>query len=109
MNLRDAAYGPRPTGVRRLWALVEGLPPTGALGRAMRDDWSPGSTEYLLAIVAEQIDLSNRIAIKAHSGGKSRAGQPLRIPRPGEEKRSKPMKFGDVLRRVEEVSGGEGR
>jgi hypothetical protein len=100
-------WGPQLVGVRRLWSLLDGLPPDGKLGRKLRgDSWGAQSSEYLLALLVEQVDALCRVTLRAN--GVKKHLEPLHIPRPGEVEMSKPVKFGEVLRRVKEAPDGEG-
>lgn len=67
--------------MRRLWALLRGLPPTGALGRSVGEHWPSETVEELLATLCELVDFGNRVTLKAWGG---RPGKPVRVPRPGE-------------------------
>jgi hypothetical protein len=56
-----------------------------ALGRALgavTPGWS--STEELLAAIVEQVDLSNRLFVMAHSKKGTRPPTPITITRPGQ-------------------------
>lgn len=91
-------FGPKWVGVRRLWVLLDGLPPDGKLARELRGDgWATGSTEYLLALLVEQVDALTRVTLRAN--GVKKHLEPLHVPRPGEEATSAPVPFGAVLKR----------
>lgn len=66
--------------MRRLWALLTGLPPDGNLARAVGDRWPAQTTEELLATLCELVDFGNRVSLKAWGG---KPGQQIRVPRPG--------------------------
>lgn len=93
--LGDALWGPEPLGVRRLTALVAGLPPAGSLGRDLDPFLAAGwdSATELTAMVAELVDHSNRMYLMANSKKGTRLPPPLFIPRPGQpRRRRKPTK-----------------
>lgn len=72
--------------MRRLLALVKGLPPEGALHRAVRGTaagWT--NTEELLAFLCELTDQTNRLLFGAFSKKGAKAPKPVSIPRPGQE------------------------
>jgi len=65
-------------------ALIEGLPPRGAVHRAVDPDgWSWSTLEELVAIVAEVVDSGNRLFFSANSGKGAKIPSPIRIARPG--------------------------
>jgi len=81
IDLREALYGDSRVGGRRLTALVNGLSPRSATMRKINangDEW--GSTEELLAVLCELIDLGNRMYFQAHFEGD--VWDPIEVPRP---------------------------
>lgn len=81
--------------MRRLRALIQGLPDTSALRRTVRGDhhgW--GSNEELLALNVELTHALLITTLKIHSKKGSRVPPPLHIPRPGEatHERRKPTR-----------------
>lgn len=76
--------------MRRLWALIDGLPPEGALGRSFRGPrWAPGSVEELLAVQCELLDAQ----LRSWAGKKGARRKPLRTPRPGEKPPARPIRL----------------
>lgn len=88
-DLPTAVWGPEPISVRRFRSLVRGLPPDGALGRALSPHppgW--GNVEELLATTVELVDLGNRILHAAyceppHPG-------PIKLTRPTDTEPERP-------------------
>jgi len=71
-------------GVRRLRALVQGLPPGGALHRSIDPDgWRWTTDTEMLATVAELVDANNRLFYSAHAKKGSSPVKPIKIMRPG--------------------------
>jgi hypothetical protein len=72
--------------------------------------WAPGSTEYLLALIAELLDASNRAFVAANSKRKP-TGQPLRVPRPGDPEPGRRMSPGEFVarRKAKGAADGKGR
>lgn len=68
---------------RRLWVLIQGLPPEAAVWD--NDRW--GWTEELLALVAELLDTGNRNNAVLHGVKESKLGKPLKVERPGKRKK----------------------
>lgn len=88
LDLREALWGEDWIGVRRICALVEGLPSDSALGRKGDPPggrWS--TTDELLAVLIEVVDVGNRMFLKAHTAPGTDVGNPIHIPRPWEEDR----------------------
>lgn len=76
--------------MRRLWALIDGLPPGGALSRSLRGAWwAPGSVEELLATSVEL----QHAQLLAWGGKKAQRHTPLRIPRPGDKPPARPIRL----------------
>lgn len=76
-------------GVRRLLALLDGIPPGSALHRAVDPDgWAWTTTEELMASLIEVADFGNRWYIAAHIDSKKGGKVPdaIRVPRPGERR-----------------------
>lgn len=92
MDLAKACYGPDAIGVRRLLVLVRQLPPGSPLHRATDPrGWSWTATDELLAVIAELVDLNNRLFIQANSRKSGNGPKPLQIRRPWEdEQRQEP-------------------
>lgn len=83
LDLRELLWGPSPCGVRRVLALVNGLPPDGATVRYSvyhGQQWSV--TDELLAALIEEIDYGNRLYFSAHSKKNSQQPKPVKIRRP---------------------------
>jgi hypothetical protein len=79
-DLRQALWGHEKVGVRRLAALVHGLPPTSAVFRANSAAWDD-ETE----LAAVQVELTHsllRTLIAVNSKKGAQLPDPLRIPRP---------------------------
>lgn len=79
--------------MRRLIALINGLPPGGALHRSIdpaRVDWS--QTDELLATLVEVVDIGNRDFAAVHSDKGSPPRKPIRVPRPGHEAEPAPAR-----------------
>lgn len=82
IDLRRALWGPRLIGVRRIGALIGGLPPGGPLDRSLNGaaaGWGP--REEFLATAAELLDVGNRLFWQANFKGKP-PGEALEIKRP---------------------------
>lgn len=87
LDLRDVLWGEHPMGVRRIVALVNGLPMQGAVFRdaAMHGKyWT--TTEELLATLIEVTDLTNRLLYGANAPKGKRVWDPLEIERPAKAK-----------------------
>jgi hypothetical protein len=99
LDLREACYGPSPTGSRRLMALLRGLPQESGLGRVLypQSDW--GYSEELLATLAELVDYGNRIAYAAAPFKRKETLKPIQIPRPHQQKTEKPKASHDEILR----------
>lgn len=83
LDLRAVLWGTRPVGVRRLLALVDGLPTTGAMFRQVAfggQAWS--MTDELLAALVELTDFGNRLTFQVNAKKGSRAWKPVTIHRP---------------------------
>lgn len=75
-DLRAAAWGAEPWGVRRLWAHIRGLPPDSALSRKL----TPWRQDHEL--LATAVDALHRIEadyVIAHGGS---VDAPVPFPRP---------------------------
>jgi hypothetical protein len=101
IHLGNALWGERPMSVRRLGALLAGLPARNALARALDpkgvgSDW--GHVEELLATQAELIDQGNRLFYQAHAKKGSRDPEPIKIRRPWDEELAAPVASQDELR-----------
>lgn len=82
MDLREACYGTSRIGVRRLRALIAGLPIGSALHRSLDPTgWAWGTTEELLAVLVEVVDLGNRQYV-AFEAGRNKVPKPIDIRRP---------------------------
>lgn len=76
-------------GARRLQSLILGLPPSSALAKEISPETSGwGTSEELLATVAELVDLGNRQFAMANSKKGSKAPKPIKITRPWEVKKA---------------------
>lgn len=76
-------WGSEPFGGRRLFSLVSKLPPESALAASLQGEafgWR--NSEELLALIAELLDLNNRLFVQANSKPGSPRPKPLEIPRP---------------------------
>lgn len=74
-------------GCRRLWVLVNGLPPEAATWRIDGQQWT--TLHELVSVVAERIDLWGLTSARIATRGKIGSTQhPLRVPRPGESNQS---------------------
>lgn len=63
--------------------MIKQLPPGSPLHRATDPNgWSWGTTDELLAMLAELVDMGNRLFIQANSKKGSRQPKPLEITRP---------------------------
>jgi len=83
----DLRYEFHHTSSRRVWVLVQGLPPDAAVWR--RDGFAP--TEELLVQLLERHDQWARSHLQAMLGHKRvNMPAPFQIMRPGEEPPSKP-------------------
>lgn len=84
IDLRDALFGENAIGVRRLSALINGLPADSATMRKVTSggqQW--GQVEELLATLCELVDLTNRMLYAANFDTKKEAvWDPIKIPRP---------------------------
>ena len=69
-------------GVRRLCALVHGLPPEFATWRNDTDPWT--QTDHFLAALIENGDHWGRQNAVLHGVKQQQLPKPVRIPRPGE-------------------------
>lgn len=95
IDLGRALWGDRPLSLRRLLALVGGLPRGGALDRALDPDgWGSGwtHTEELLATIAELLDLHRRQYVVTNSKRGASKPRAIKIPRPS-----------DIRRRLEKI------
>lgn len=94
----DYRWALKNMGARRLLALARNLSPRSATVRAFFDgqDWS--TTDELLAVLIEQVDLMNRNFIRANSKPNSRQPEPLHIPRPLEKNEPEVLSTAEGLR-----------
>jgi hypothetical protein len=91
IDLRDALWGPRPIGVRRLLSLINGLPIRGAMHREISSDgrdWS--SIEELLATVIELLDFGNRMRFAASVKQGTEIWEPIEVRRPYDKEKPPP-------------------
>lgn len=89
LNLAQACYGASPLGTRRLMALLRGLPQESNFQRELNPDTGWGYQEELLALLAELMDYGNRLFYAAAPFKSKKKMEPIKIPRPGGEKREK--------------------
>lgn len=83
-DLRADLWGPHTLGVRRLYALVVGLPPGCALHRAADPEaWAWNNDTELLAALVEQVSVGNVMFMAANSKKGTRTPKPIAVPRPG--------------------------
>lgn len=80
LDLRD------PIPPRRLWALIQGLPPDAAVWREEMA-WTP--QQELMATTIEVIDLWGRRLMRMQGAKSSQLPEAIQIPRPGEQKRKR--------------------
>jgi len=91
LDLRQVCWGPGALGVRRIRALVRGLPIDGVTVRETELHGKPWSiTDELLATLIELIDHGNRMYYSAHAKNPSGVWKPLKITRPIEEEDQPP-------------------
>lgn len=91
IDLREALWGSRPIGVRRLLSLVNGLPVRGSVHRDLNSDgrdWS--SIEELLATVIELLDFGNRMRFAANVKQGTKIWEPIEVRRPYDTDKLKP-------------------
>lgn len=85
LDLGAACFGPDHAGLRRIYALITGLPQDSALARSMGWAWTEDSemTATLVELVHDQAS-SARAMVNALSGKRKWNGppKPLRWPRP---------------------------
>jgi len=90
LDLGEACWGDNHVGVRRLMALIRGLPPESTLSRVTGDWWTEGHE-----LTASLVELTHAVAqasqLSAQTGWAQVAGKkqfpkpdPLKIPRPGD-------------------------
>lgn len=72
-------------GVRRLWALVNGLPEDSA---THRETWT--LRDEVAAATVEIVDFWGRVGAQLQGVKPRDLPDPVRIPRPGDEERNKP-------------------
>ena len=77
-------------GVRRLRALLKGLPAGSALHRELDPGWSWTFTDELLAGVIEVLDYGNRMYFAAHKPKGAQVPKPITIRRPWDPPPEKP-------------------
>lgn len=82
--------------MRRLSALVQGLPADGALARSLDPHWRWTHTDDLLILVAQLLDHGNRLAHAATQ--KSSIPPPIEVRRPWEERPEPKMASVEELR-----------
>lgn len=70
--------------IRRLRALIRGIPPDSALQRAFDPNWRWSSTDELLSSLIEVTDRNGRWFAQVHARKGSKVPDPVRIPRPWE-------------------------
>jgi len=88
IDLRDALWGRRPMGARRLLSLVNGLPMRGPVHRAIASDGRDWSTlEELLATVIEMLDFGNRLMFASNVRQGTPVWDPIQVRRPYEAER----------------------
>lgn len=83
LDLRQALWGKRPMGARRIWALIKGIPRDSALYRAAGDDWS--QEDELLATIVDFIGVSNHLFLQANVKQGTVLPELGRFPRPQEK------------------------
>lgn len=72
-------------------SLVRGLPPRSTVVRDTNTDGKEwGTVEELLSLVAEELDMANRIAYAAAAGKRAKMWKPLEVPRPYTRRPTKP-------------------
>jgi len=104
LDLREVLWGPRRFGVRRIHALAEGLPLSGATFRAAATNgqqWT--TTDELLAVLVELVDHSNRMYFSTHARKGQQVWKPIQIARPAtkvEPKKMEPRKSSVVQMRA---------
>lgn len=83
LDLRRVLYGEDAVGLRRLRALIGGLPPGSAVHRSV-DPAGYGwrNTEEMLALIAQLIDHTNRLLFARTQKGQ--VPKPIHIKRPWE-------------------------
>ncbi len=92
-DLRQALWGEDAIGVRRIIALVKGLPPRSAFARqAYSDGKDWGNTEELLSTLTELVDFSNRMTYARSAKKGEKVWDPIKIPRPYDELKEKQRK-----------------
>lgn len=99
LDLREVLWGKTAAGVRRILALVRGLPARSATARtisAAGRDWS--STEELLASLIEMTDLTNRLLHGAFTKKGTQSWKPIRVTRPTDLVRPKLATAAEVRR-----------
>lgn len=77
-------------GCRRLWVLINGLPPDASIWRVEGQQW--GNREELLALVLERIDAWGLLQARLASDKKFHKylpDKPIEITRPGEQKETR--------------------
>lgn len=87
LDFRQATWGEEALGIRRLRALIRGLPPGSAVHRALdpHSDWT--ANEELLASLIEVVDLGNRWFFGANTKKGSQQPKPIKIPRPRDDEK----------------------
>ena len=102
-DLRDDLFGEPGIGLRRLRALVFGLPPDAMLWR-QRPAW--GTAEELAALNVEVAHSTMRVLLSAYGRKGASVPKPLRIPRPETTERRRPRRRRPVSEaRMAEVGG----
>jgi len=83
MDLREVLWGDRAPGVRRVLALVNGLPTTGAVFREVAFDGKSWSmTDELLATLIEITDFGNKLLFQTNVKAGTKGWDPIVISRP---------------------------
>jgi hypothetical protein len=104
LELAVLVFGPR-VPLRRLNNLIHHLPDDSAFIRAVAPrldkrpaPWTTG--DYLAALIAELVDKTNRTLETVYAKKGAPAPKPLRIPRPGDEDRRRPVSMSSAEARA---------
>jgi hypothetical protein len=90
LDLRDEA---ETAGCRRLWVLVNGLPPEASTWRVDGQQWTV--QDELLAVAAERIDAWGLMNARLQASKKTQKFLPeksLEVPRPGDKTKEPDMR-----------------
>lgn len=91
MDLAAELWGPSPSSLRRIIALIRHVPLEGAFGKKHEaleaQAWQ--QEHELLALVAELIDVGNRFFFMANAEKGTRPPPPLKLKRPWEKEPEK--------------------